>query len=158
MTSRPKLFTDAAVLLYPLLLAIFSGAVLCDMVYSRIVGVELDDADRLVVYSGVADALLFLCFLVTASAIPAIVFSWRQPRARLYFILGLCLLLVFELLLPMVFFPAIKQVPGLPAAGPWIRLSAHALALILVFSGLRIYLRVDLHGSLAGTAAPRLET
>jgi hypothetical protein len=125
--------------IYGWILAVFLGAVLLDIVYSRL----LEDVDGFLagpsVYSEVADFLLLLGAVTILFGLAAIVVSWDVKSARNLFLASSMLLIGFEFLAPLVLFPVLRSSTGsyILGFGPWIRLVPTALASLLAFAGVR---------------------
>ena len=139
MNQPSNKFIDAAVLLYPLLIAIFFGAVLLDVVYSHLLTVVQDAGQTSSVFRQVSDALLQLGFLSVVAAIVSISLSWQFPAARNYFIISLVILIVFELLLPGMIMALAIQSQTIQSIGPWFRITINFTAAVFGFMALRFY-------------------
>ena len=138
MNQPSNKFIDAAVLLYPLLIAIFFGAVLLDVVYSHLLTVVQDAGQTSSVFRQVSDALLQLGFLSVLAAIVSISLSWQFPAARNYFIISL-VLIAFEFLLPAIASPLLKQSQVVDTISPWLRILLNLAVVGAGFQALRLY-------------------
>ena len=139
MKRMPNKAADIGVLLYPLIIAIFCGAVLLDTVYSHLIDNVLDTAQAAVLFAEISDALLQLGALAVVAAIVAIALSWRLPAARIFFILSLAVLIAFEFLLPPILLSLLKQSQVMHALGPWLRILFNLVVVGLGFQALRLY-------------------
>ena len=139
MNRSSNHFIDSAVLLYPLLIAVFSGAVLLDIFYSHLLDSSFNAPQTVTVYREVSDALLQLGFLAVISAIVSIAISWQHRAARNYFIISLVILIVFELLLPGMIMALAIQSQTIQSIGPWFRITINFTAAVFGFMALRFY-------------------
>ncbi len=124
--ANPKRFGSVFVGLYGWLLAIFSGMIFIDIVYSKSI---LETAN---VASTVSDLLLGIGFFVLISALFALIFS-KKKSVRILVFASTCLILS-EFLLPAFLAPFIQN-PSEFAIGPWLRIVPGALASILAMIG-----------------------
>jgi len=138
---------DGIVLLYPLLIAVFSGAVLLDIIYTRLLGSSINAPQAVAVYRGVSDALLQLGFLAVTSAIVSIALSWQHRTARNYFITSLAILIAFEFMLPVIIMPLANESQAFQSVGPWLRMMINFIAMAFGFVALRFYFQSTCSGS-----------
>lgn len=116
--------------LYAWATAVCLGGILLDMVYASRLKSVLGSSESALVFSGVSDTLLFICFIAVIAAAGAILSSWRLPVAR-SLLLASILLFLLELLIPASF-PFMK----IPQELSWVRLLPTGTASILAFAGL----------------------
>ena len=128
--------------LYAWMISIFFGAILLDVVYSRIASSTLNSSETAALFSEAADFLLFIGTLTILAAVGAIGSSWSLGSARNFFIASILVVIAIEFLTPILFSSLIQRIQinlGLNV-GSWVRLTASALSSILAFVGLwRLY-------------------
>jgi hypothetical protein len=144
MTSIPRTVRHLVGGLYAWSVAVFFGAVLLDVVYSKL----LDKASESVaqsVYGEVSDFLLILGAFSIIAALAAIGFSWSN-RSATYLLASSLAVLLSEFLGPIVLFPLVRTLPdsSILAIGPLFRLVPIALASLLALSALRASFRQTL--------------
>lgn len=124
---------------YAALVALFSGAILMDIVYARRLSDLLGAAERAPLFAGIADLLLLVGFFAVLAAIGAIAASWRSKRAMLLCIASL-FALSLEFLAPFFIAPFLRQADA-PHLGPWLRVlpagAATLLAILAVYQNSR---------------------
>jgi len=124
--------------LYAWIVSIYFGAVLLDIFYSRLALDVLRPSETSVLFSRVADLLLFMGMLAVLAAVCTIASSWNLRSARNLFIASILLFASIEFLMPILF-SLLKQTlqtnPGLNI-GTWIRFISSGLSSILAFTGL----------------------
>lgn len=128
-------FRNLMVGLYTMVVSVFWGEIILDMVYVRNLKGILGLSDSSLVFSEISDTLLFMGFIVIILAILAIIFSWNSEIAKYLFIASL-LAFSFEFTLP-VLSSIIKNNPGFS----WIRFFPGGVASVLAFVGLCTYYR-----------------
>jgi hypothetical protein len=124
--------------LYAWIVSVYFGAILLDIVYSRLALDVLKPSEITAMFSHVADLLLFMGMVTVLAAICAIVSSWSLRSARNLFIASILLFVLVEFLTPILFSSLIQKVQtnlGLNI-GPWIRIISSGLSSILAFLGL----------------------
>lgn len=127
--------------LYAWSVAVFFGAALLDVVYSKL----LDNARDSVAQSVLGEASDFLLILGAFSvmaALAAIGFTWSIRPATYLFAASLAVLLS-EFLSPIALFPLLGTLPdsSIMVVGPILRLVPIALASLLALGALRISFR-----------------
>lgn len=139
MTSRMHTAMFFLVSLYPLLIAVFFGAVIIDIVYSRWLANAASLTETNALFRNISDVLLLIGFLVFLSGVAAILAAWRERQAQVLFLVSLFVFFALEFLLPIVFMQQLKlATAGLPL-GPAIRLLANILAAAFAIMGFYKY-------------------
>jgi hypothetical protein len=124
--------------LYAWIVSAFFGAVLLDIVYSRIAVSVFTPSETATLFSHAADFLFLVGTLTILAAVGAIGSAWGLGATRNLFIASILVVIAVEFLTPILFFPLIQSVQvnlGLNI-GMWVRLIAGALSSILAFVGL----------------------
>jgi len=117
--------------------AVFFGAVVLDIVYSRLLRDAVGSGPASSVYREVSDFLLLLGAFPLLAALLAIGVSWRVPRARNLFPISL-VAVASEFFVPVVLFPLLRiSTQSDLAMGRFIRLIPIALASLLAVAGFR---------------------
>jgi hypothetical protein len=114
--------------LYAWLAAMFFGAIVFDIAYSRFAPY------RAAAFSDAADFLLLIGFVTFLAGLFAIAFSWKSKFARTLFIASL-LAFSFEIIIP-IFFSQLFANVQINDVGPWLRITPVGLASILAFFGI----------------------
>jgi hypothetical protein len=119
---------------YSWTITIYFGAVLLDVVYSRLLNSSLGTGAQ-AAYNEVSDLLLLIGGFALLAGFLAIGLSWDVPAARNLFATSLLVVLVPELLTVMVLFPLSRTSPEAPilAYGPLIRLGPIGLGSVIGF-------------------------
>lgn len=117
--------------LYAWFAAMFVGAIVLDIAYSRLVLEGTAD------FSDVADFLLMIGFVTFLTGLIAIAFSWKLKFARVLLIASL-LAFSIELIVP-IFFSQLMAPGQINDPGPWLRIIPVGSASILAFFGLYNY-------------------
>gem|GEM_PF-6019291 len=134
LRTRPgELVGSVVARFYTWVVAISFGAVIIDIMYSRLA----PDAEA--AFSGVADFLLLLYAVTLLAAIAAVGLSWHLSAARNFFIASLAIICV-GFLIPVFLSPLFRGVHS-PALGTWIRIAISGLPSILAFIGLDQFYR-----------------
>lgn len=132
MKNRAGFATWLLVSLYPLSLALFTGAVLVDVVYARLLANPVDLATD-GMFRNVSDLLLKVGLLVFLIGCAAIAAAWQAEKARLLFIVSLFVLFTLEFMLPVLFM-------GIgPFFGAMLRITVNVSAATLAMLGLYQY-------------------
>lgn len=124
--------------MYSWIVTIYLGAVLLDMVYSRLLR-ELVRADVQTVYSEVSDLLLLFTGLTLLAGVLAVGFAWNNTRARNLFAASLGAILLAWFLAFALLIPLSRTTPesGILSLGPLIRLVPLGLASVISLLGFR---------------------
>jgi hypothetical protein len=123
--------------LYTWVVSLFFGAILLDVVYSRLAFRTLQPSETTGVFSEAADFLLLIGAFTVLTALGAIGSSWNLGSARYLFIAS-TLFILGEFLVPPLFSSMFESM-GVNLGinfGPFVRLVGSALASILAFAGL----------------------
>ena len=139
MSNRTYASMFFLVSLYPLLIAVFFGAVVIDIAYSRTLAASLPGRDAL--FRGVSDILLQIGFLVFVSGCAAILAAWRERQAQVLFLVSVIVFIAFGFLLPIAFMQQLGAAGMGSALGPTIRISVNLLAAALAIMGFYKYAR-----------------
>lgn len=125
--------------LYAWLAAAFTGAILLDVVYFRLLEGVLTAAAAADVFATVSDALLPAGFLLLVAALGALALSWSAPLVR-NLLLASLIALSGELILPLLFARSVAALERL-YFGPLLRLTpavaASLLALVALYQSSR---------------------
>ena len=108
--------------------AVFFGAVVIDIAYSRSLGASLPGKDAL--FRGVSDIMLQIGFLVFVSGCAAILAAWRERQAQVLFLVSVTVFIAFGFLLPIAFMQQLGAAGMGSALGPTIRISVNLLAAV----------------------------
>jgi hypothetical protein len=124
---------------YAWMVAVFSGAILLDVVYANRLDDLLATAERASLFAGISDLLLLVGAATVLAALTAIAVSWPSKSAMILFIASLTALSL-EFMLPVFAAPFLNIIQEL-GAGPWLRLLPVGLASILAIAALQRYAR-----------------
>jgi len=128
------------VLLYPLMIAIFFGAIVVDIVYSHLLASTSSLPEVNALFRQVSDVLLEIGLLVFLSGIAAIFAAWDQKQAQVLFMISL-FVFAFEFLLPVVFMQVLGVAASGSLLGPTIRVLVDMLATAFAIVGLHEYVQ-----------------
>lgn len=141
MNTHEKYWQFLSAGLYTWIVTTFSGAILMDIVYSKVMSNSLEPSKTAAMFSEAANFLLFIGGVALLFGILTISRLWRSGSARNLFIASLFFVMV-EFLAPILFLSLIQRVQVSLGfnLGMWIRLIACTLASVLAFVGLgRLY-------------------
>jgi hypothetical protein len=139
MTGRTHTTMFFLVSLYPLLIAVFFGSVIIDIVYSHLLANALSLSERNALFRDVSDVLLEIGLLVFLSGSAAILAAWHEKQAQVLFIVSLFVFFASEFLLPVVFMQQLRVAAVGLLLGPTIRVLANILAAAFAIMGFHKY-------------------
>lgn len=141
MSAFTHAVRSLVVSLYPLSVAAFAGAVIVDVLYSRLLANASSLAERVALLHNVSDILLKLGLLVFLFGIAAIFAAWHDKRALALFVISLFVLFPLEFLIPVILAQQFRLAAVGPLFGPAIRILVNMLAAALAIIGFYRYAR-----------------
>lgn len=125
--------------LYPVCLAVFSGAIIADIAYSRLLTNALSVQERDGIFRSISDLLLWIGLLVFLAGGTAILAAWHVKHTRVLFMVSLFVLFALEFLLPVLFMRQLQASAIGTLLGPTIRVVVNLLATGIAIVGFRQY-------------------
>ena len=120
-----------AISLYAWLVAAYFGASMLDSLYAyNLAGFSASPAVNNLVFSQIADSLLFILFLVFLTGLAALVMTWQLRKARYLLLLNMAIGLGIPLLLAVF----VDVTTETSAWGAWLRISLGLITVFLAFS------------------------
>ena len=120
-------------------ISVFFGAVLLDVVYSRLVQTSVSGGKESSIFHDVSDFLLLIGGVMVLSGFIAVVSSWNVPASRNLFALSLLVVGGSEIVLPNILLPVLRTSAGsvVPSLASLLRLLPILLASFLAIVGLQ---------------------